>query len=445
MKHNLIIAVLILAGSTIGSLSGALATDCVDYGEGPVDQLGEHWYGQDRWQNTYVVQATYGHFLYARNPQVFGVEIIDISNPATPFTAGVITDGYAPGMEDAVVSDDHLFASNWAGVSVYDLSNPVDPIHLGDFPHPDVGLYQIDVQGGYLYLGSLVNGLEIATLDPDPDSIAVIGQFPMRTKSVHVSGNLAFLRNDGNDKGSLMILDVGDPYDIRQLADFGGTAAGLHYGNSIAVKGSIAFANSTDGIMVLDLADPSSPQLLGWIPVPRAQYVAIAGDALYATQVDYFLHVVDVSDPVEPVYRGAGTWSNGGLAYQMGFGSDVISVTTQTAVRTFPYDCLSRPLASAELPMVAALPFEANPNPFNPRTTFRYTLDAPGRVEIQVYDLLGRRLVSLAEGTMGAGDHQAQWNGLDSDGRAVSSSTYLAVLQVDGLVRGNPVKLSLVR
>jgi len=443
MKRIIITAALVLVGWAFVSPTEGLATDCVDYGSGPVDQLGEHWYGEDRWQNDYIFQATYGHHVYVRNPQTFGVEIIDVSDPAAPFTAGVITEGYAPGMECAVVADGRLYASNWAGVSVFDLSDPVDPVHLGDFPYEEYGLCQIDVQGDYLYLGSLVNGLDIAFLDPDPANITVIGGFPTQTKSVHVSGDLAFLRNES--KGSLLILDVSDPYDVQQLADFGGTGIGLHYGNSIAMKGSIAYANSTDGIMVLDLADPASPQLLGWIPVPWIQYLALVGDALYATAVDYYLHVVDVSDPGEPTYKGAGTWSNGGLAYQMGFGSDVVTVAAQTAVRTFPYDCLSRAPASVEVPMATALPFRATPNPFNPRTTFQYTLDEPGDVEIRVYDLQGRHLVTLTEGVRGPGDHQGTWNGLDDSGRSVSSSTYLAVLHVDGLVRSNPVKLSLVR
>lgn len=60
------------------------------------------------------------------------------------------------------------------------------------------------------------------------------------------------------------------------------------------------------------------------------------------------------------------------------------------------------------------------PNPFNPTTTVRYTLSRPGRVELAVYDLLGREVARLQDGIAGAGTHRAR---IDAAGWA--SGVYL--------------------
>jgi hypothetical protein len=45
------------------------------------------------------------------------------------------------------------------------------------------------------------------------------------------------------------------------------------------------------------------------------------------------------------------------------------------------------------------------PNPFNPSTTIRYELKSEGQVSLTVYDLLGRRVVTLVEARQSAGPH----------------------------------------
>ena len=50
------------------------------------------------------------------------------------------------------------------------------------------------------------------------------------------------------------------------------------------------------------------------------------------------------------------------------------------------------------------------PNPFNPSTTIEYVLPTRSLVSIEIFDILGRRIESLEEGTKPAGNHQATWN-----------------------------------
>jgi hypothetical protein len=65
------------------------------------------------------------------------------------------------------------------------------------------------------------------------------------------------------------------------------------------------------------------------------------------------------------------------------------------------------------------------PNPFNPTTHF--TVDVPrlSVVDITVYDVLGRKIVTLMGGEQGAGYHPIEWDSKDSHGLTVPSGMYV--------------------
>jgi hypothetical protein len=66
------------------------------------------------------------------------------------------------------------------------------------------------------------------------------------------------------------------------------------------------------------------------------------------------------------------------------------------------------------------------PNPFNSQTTIRYALPKSSMVTIDIFDLLGRKIESLSEGTRQAGDNQAIWNAIDQ-----SSGVYFYRIKAD--------------
>ncbi len=71
------------------------------------------------------------------------------------------------------------------------------------------------------------------------------------------------------------------------------------------------------------------------------------------------------------------------------------------------------------------------PNPFHPRTTLSYTLAVGEAVEISIYDVKGRRVRRLSQGTQEAGRHQAVWDGTGDDGQSLPSGTYWARMETE--------------
>ena len=73
------------------------------------------------------------------------------------------------------------------------------------------------------------------------------------------------------------------------------------------------------------------------------------------------------------------------------------------------------------------------PNPFNPSTTFRFSLAHEGEAELTVIDARGRLVRELVNGVYPAGDHDITWDGRDSRGRPVPSGVYFYRLRAAGL------------
>lgn len=67
------------------------------------------------------------------------------------------------------------------------------------------------------------------------------------------------------------------------------------------------------------------------------------------------------------------------------------------------------------------------PNPFNPVTTIRFDLPASADVDLSVFDMLGRRVSTVANGVYPAGSYSASF-----DASGLSSGTYIYRLQTPG-------------
>ena len=76
-----------------------------------------------------------------------------------------------------------------------------------------------------------------------------------------------------------------------------------------------------------------------------------------------------------------------------------------------------------EVPTTFALT-QNYPNPFNPTTTLAFSIPQAARTEIAVYDVLGRKVATLASELKAPGYYSVQWDGRNSSGTSVASGVY---------------------
>jgi hypothetical protein len=83
------------------------------------------------------------------------------------------------------------------------------------------------------------------------------------------------------------------------------------------------------------------------------------------------------------------------------------------------------------------------PNPFNPDTKMSFDLPKGQNVSLQVYNILGQHVVTLASGMYEAGSHTVSWNGTNGRGENVPSGIYFYSLRTEEFSKTN--KMMLIR
>lgn len=64
------------------------------------------------------------------------------------------------------------------------------------------------------------------------------------------------------------------------------------------------------------------------------------------------------------------------------------------------------------------------PNPFTEKTVISYHVAAQGKLTLKIYDITGKKIITLVNEEKTTGTHTVQWDGTDSQGKRVPSGTY---------------------
>ena len=111
-------------------------------------------------------------------------------------------------------------------------------------------------------------------------------------------------------------------------------------------------------------------------------------------------------------------------------------------------DCSSTPCSESEqdqmtavlTSVIAGRPAQhrlsdSYPNPFNPEVVIPLDLATDEeRVDLALYDVLGRRVRQVWDGPLRVGSHRFTWDGCDEAGKGVAAGVYIYKVEVDGWV-----------
>ena len=75
--------------------------------------------------------------------------------------------------------------------------------------------------------------------------------------------------------------------------------------------------------------------------------------------------------------------------------------------------------------------FECYPNPFNPDLTISFSLSKPAAVSVDVFNIRGEKVRTVASARFSTGDHKVEWNGMNQSDQPVASGIYLIRLKSD--------------
>jgi parallel beta-helix repeat protein len=83
------------------------------------------------------------------------------------------------------------------------------------------------------------------------------------------------------------------------------------------------------------------------------------------------------------------------------------------------------------LPIPDRLKVVVYPNPFNPMINISFVLNENGNARVNIYNLKGQLVQTLAEGKFNAGMHNLSWDGTDIKNKRVSSGIYFCSVRYD--------------
>lgn len=165
----------------------------------------------------------------------------------------------------------------------------------------------------------------------------------------------------------------------------------------------------------------------------------------------FFPWLLDPADPAAAATTGANHRDNVEVIEATGAGAGIYLVIvshtgslTGDQVYSLVQSGLQPPdLSAVEAVATAPLSLRAWPNPFNPSTEIVFSLVREEAVQLAVYDARGRRLATLAEGRLAAGEHRLVWDGRDAAGHSLAAGVYLVRLLTGD--RSRCLRVSLVK
>jgi hypothetical protein len=201
---------------------------------------------------------------------------------------------------------DIVFVGSGGGLYVTDVSTPDNPQILSEVRARSLidGSYY-DAATQRLYLAAYFSGVEIWDLSDvhNPTFMSRCPTEPYPRAGIYASGNYVFAATVSN---GLRVLDVSDPYSPQEVAS-------CTLGSSfwyMAQQGNYLFLSSTSaGIKVVDISDPLDPTIVATSSTGKGG-MSISGNYLYVAENGFGLRIFDITNPLTLTQVGSCSFAN---------------------------------------------------------------------------------------------------------------------------------------
>lgn len=233
-----------------------------------------------------------------------GLQIVDISDPDSAYVVG----SYEPDRDVGGVALRDTFAflalasSTSGGLVILNISDPAAPVFVGQ--DPSIYAYDVSAPAGdtmYAYVAaSYWFIVEDVYSYPQYPTFARRFSTPGNVRHVFMNGAAAYL---ACEQMGLQIVDLAEP-DSTAMAGWIDTPSNARH---VFVLGDYAYvADGRAGLIIIDVSDIAHPVIVGQYDTPEyANGVHVAGNLAYVADGGSGLQVIDVTDPADPQPYGS--------------------------------------------------------------------------------------------------------------------------------------------
>ena len=363
--------------------------------------------------------------------QYAGVRLYDISNPNKPeYITNLIGDNYPSYVYKQRVSNvinidniSFMFTDS-DGVHLIDIQDPNNPVFLSRLQNNNgsnilgSGVARIKNDIFYIVGGSAINVFNLEDF-ANPILLQTIDvQYPQR---ILVKDNYAYITS-WNPQGnySLLIYNVAD---AQHPTLEGKIELQFHpYGIDIT-ENYIFMACMDGGLYILDVTNKTTPVIKEIIYSGNHQmsYVSIDRNYAYVTDGINGLLVFDISsiDSIKKV--GSINFNYNGTYFVKAYRNEIYVSSFSSGLFILKNDLITSLLEIEDGTIVGSLNlFQNYPNPFNPTTTISFELPQRDYVSLEIFNTLGEKVSSHVNKELDAGSHK-----INFDASSLPSGVYI--------------------
>lgn len=234
------------------------------------------------------------------------LQVFDITHPDAPalLTANSV---YGGGQDLQVIENFAYFNRQSYGIEIYDVTEPITPVVLGSYNPDHHGTYTaLTVSGDYAYIGELLGGDRATGINVVNISTPAIPEYVSTVDNVSGSGPQA-MKVVGNliytaaGNGGLVIVDVANPAQPQVIGRYSNVWA-----HAVDVVGTLAYVivdNAPEDLLILDISNPNAPDFVSQYTLAQSAFsreLEVANGLAFIADGYNGLVVVDVTDSFNP-------------------------------------------------------------------------------------------------------------------------------------------------
>jgi hypothetical protein len=406
-----------------------------------------------------------------------GLQLLDVTSPTDPLLVGRFDATGFNGVTEIVVNNSYAHLIDRSeGLKILDITSVYAPQLIGIFE--DDRARGISLNYPYAYVASENIDLMVINVS-DPHNPSLIGSYdtPFGAQDIHTVDTLAYFIAGGK----LFIINVSNPHSPSFISsvEFNCGLRDLYVENSYAYVVCNDTAGIFSGLYIVDASAPSSPQLVAQYAVDyfafsvyvRDSMVYIGEGALYEPHAPGRLTIVNVANPSNPTYVGqynipdgivlgiyvdslvyvaAGSagikivdvcnpnspelvceYNTPGVVCDLFISPPAVFVGDHYSFIVLHYLPTGLEDSFSESLVMPRYFLQSNfPNPFTSNTYISYQLCADSYVSLNIYDVTGNLIRTLANEIQKPGQYTFVWNGNNNAGEPVSAGVYFYQIRV---------------
>ena len=324
-------------------------------------------------------------FVYFREGLNHKLAVYNITDPHNIYQTGECDIDFSSLIRDIVQKDSYLFLGGNYGLQVFELDENGNPSFLSNFPDFASTIIDINDDIACIFHPDGLAFLDILTNPINPTLLSVWST-PNYIRSINIEDNIAYL----------LIMDV--------------------------------------GVYIVDISDIYSPVLLSVITThvnPEiVRNLVVKNNRLIISDLNWNeLLIYDITDLNNPLIENTLSWNLKSVDFDIigdyiisankRYGLSILDINNNTIIESYLTPNFNNFLTNY-------------PNPFNPTTTIKFSIQNDSKVELSIYNIKGQKLRTLLNDQITIGEHLIDWDGEDTLGKKVGSGVYLYKLNVNG-------------